>query len=126
MHTWSDENLHSIQETHIQRQFTINIRAGNISSLLMGPYMVLLSLPGASYLHFLMKKLLQLLKDVPLAMQQIIQFITDGTPAHFTQDVKQFLYSHYPDLWIEKNGLVLWPLKSPDHVSAGFYLQGHL
>jgi hypothetical protein len=74
MCTWSDENLHSIQETHVQHQFTINVWVRIIGDLLIGPYKVLPQISEASYLHFLMKDLLQLLEDVPLAMQQIVVY----------------------------------------------------
>jgi hypothetical protein len=82
----------------MRHQFTI-VWAGIINNLLTGPYELLPGLSGASYLHFLMEELLQLLKEVLLATLQTTNmwFMHDGVPAHFTSKVKQFLDSHHPD-----------------------------
>jgi hypothetical protein len=45
MHTWSDENPHSIQETCFQHQFAINVWLRIIGDLI-GPYELLPCLRG--------------------------------------------------------------------------------
>jgi hypothetical protein len=71
-------------------------------------------------------RITQLLEDVPLAMWQTKWFMHNGVPAHFTQDTKQSLDSHYPDWRRGQNGPGLWPLRLPNFTPAYFYLWGHL
>jgi hypothetical protein len=42
-----------------------------------------------------------------------------GAPTHFMRDVKQFCDCHYPEEWVGRNVLVLWPPRSPDLTPVG-------
>jgi hypothetical protein len=44
-----------------------------------------------------MEELPQLLEKLPLGMQLTTWFIRDEAPAHFTDNIKQFLDSHYEE-----------------------------
>jgi hypothetical protein len=92
-HNMFDENLHSVQETRFQHQFTINIWAEVIGDLVMGPYQLLARLRGLP-IYIFNEELPQLLEDVPLEMRQTMRFMLDGFSAHFTSDGKQFFDSH--------------------------------
>jgi hypothetical protein len=76
-------------------------------------------------LLFLTQELLQLLEDVPLAVQQTVSFMHDGAPAHFTSGMKQILDSLYPYQWIGWNRSVLSSLRLPDITPYDFCLWEH-
>jgi hypothetical protein len=61
---------------------------------------------------------LQLPQAVPLTLQSVWS-IRVAALTHFARDVKQFCDCHYPEAWIGRNGLVLWPLRSPDLTPVG-------
>ncbi|CAL1261701.1 unnamed protein product, partial [Larinioides sclopetarius] len=65
-----------------------------------------------------------LLNDVTLHVRGNIWFQHDGAPAHFGLDDRSHLNRSYPHRWIERGGPVLWPPRSPDLSSLGFFLWG--
>ncbi|GFY30729.1 uncharacterized protein TNCV_3118891 [Trichonephila clavipes] len=50
----------------------------------------------------------------------------DGTPAHFCALVRDWPDIAYSGRWIERQGPVLWPPRSPDLTPLVFFLWGHL
>lgn len=38
----------------------------------------------------------------------------DKTPPHFNRKVMEFLNKNYKGRWTGRNGLVVWPTRSPD------------
>jgi len=42
-----------------------------------------------------------------------------AAPTHFMRDVKQFCDCHYPEEWVGRNVLVLWPPRSSDLTPVG-------
>ena len=54
-------------------------------------------------------------------------FQQDGCPAHFHNDVQDYLNTNFPQLWIgcfgqEDVALLYWPPKSPDLTPCDFFL----
>lgn len=50
----------------------------------------------------------------------------DGCPAHFSQEVRNFLDQAYPNRWIGRGSLFPWPARSPDLTILDFYLWGRI
>ncbi|GFX82976.1 uncharacterized protein TNCV_4938461 [Trichonephila clavipes] len=50
----------------------------------------------------------------------------NGTPAHFSADVRSLLDTAYPGRCIGRGGLVNWPARSPDISCLDFFLWGHM
>jgi hypothetical protein len=78
-------------------QFTINVWAGIIGDLLIGPH----DLPPRPPIFILQRKnyLNYWRIRLPLATRQTKKLLHDGASAHFTRYVKQFFGSHYPYRW---------------------------
>lgn len=112
-HIWAVENPHVLWPTTFQHQFSINVWAGMIDDLVIGPYVLPNQLNQDTFLEFLLEILPVLLEDVPLATRQVMWFQLDGAPAHFALSVRQFLNTHYPQ-WIGRGGSIAWPPRSPD------------
>jgi len=124
-HIWAVENPHVIWPTTFQHQFSINVWAGMIDDLLIGPYVLPNRLNQDTFLEFLREILPVLLEYVPLATRQVMWFQLDGAPAHFARSVRQFLNTHYPQ-WIGRGGRIAWPPRSPDLTPLDFYLWGYM
>lgn len=125
LHTWSVENPRLTRPSSFQIQFSINLWAGIIDDLLIGPYVLPPRLTGDNFLEFLQENLAVLLEDVPLATRRVMWLQLDGAPAHYTSVVRQFLDNNYPK-WIGRGGRVNWPARSPDLTPLDYYLWGHM
>ncbi|GBL94128.1 hypothetical protein AVEN_185079-1 [Araneus ventricosus] len=55
-----------------------------------------------------------------------LRFQHDGEPAHFSNDVRNYLNATFEALWIGRGGSVPWPSLSPDLSSLDYFLWGHL
>jgi hypothetical protein len=64
------------------------------------------------------------LDDVPFQLPVGMWFMHDGATPHFSRITLQYLNDHFPRKWIECNGPVAWPPRSPDLNPFEFYLWG--
>ncbi|GFX12270.1 mariner Mos1 transposase [Trichonephila clavipes] len=53
-------------------------------------------------------------------------FQHDGSPTHFSADVRNVLDTAYPSRWIGLGGPVNWPARSPDLSCLYFFLCGYM
>lgn len=124
-HIWAVENPHVMWPTTFQHQFSINVWAGIIDDLIIGPYILPNRLNQEIFLNFLQEIFPTLLEDVPLATRLNMWLQLDGAPAHFARPVRQFLNTHYPQ-WIGRGGTIAWPPRSPDLTPLDFYFWGYM
>ncbi|CAH1964393.1 unnamed protein product [Acanthoscelides obtectus] len=66
-HVWSVENPHAVRRAHFQQTFSVNVWAGMVNGMLIGPFILPNRLDGMQYLDFLRNILPSLLEDVPLS-----------------------------------------------------------
>ncbi|CAH1988356.1 unnamed protein product [Acanthoscelides obtectus] len=52
-HVWSVENPHAVRRAHFQQTFSVNVWAGMVNGMLIGPFIVPNRLDGMQYLDFL-------------------------------------------------------------------------
>lgn len=125
-HVWADTNPNATVETHHQQRFSINIWAGIVGDSLLGPYVLPNRLNGRDYTRFLRNQLPCYLEDMPLASRQLMFFMHDGAPAHFSLSARRYLNQKFGLRWIGRGGPIAWPPRSPDLNPLDFYLWGHL
>ena len=125
-HYWSLENPHVTRRTHFQQRFSVNVWAGIVNGILIGPFILDNRLTGALYFQFLRHNLPVLLEEVPLNVRQRMWFLHDGAPPHFARQVRQHLDEVFPERWIGRGGPVGWPPRSPDLNPLDFYFWGHI
>lgn len=125
-HFWAYENPRVVRRTNFQHKFSINLWAGMIGNVLIGPKELPNNLNSERYLAFLQNELTELLDDVPLETRMGMHFQHDGAPAHFGRIVRNWLDENYPERWIGRGGPVPWPARSPDLNPLDFYLWGHM
>ena len=77
-----------------------------------------------NYIIFIRDILPEMLENVPLQVRQRLWFQHDGTPAHFTLDVREYLNNVFPNRWIGRGGPVQWPPRSPDLTPVDFFILG--
>ncbi|XP_071056600.1 uncharacterized protein [Onthophagus taurus] len=123
-HRWSNENPHATQEHNFQHRFSINVWCGILNDQLFGPFVLDGRLTGEGYLHFLEDHLEEILDDVPLNIRQRMIFQHDGAPPHYSNNVRNFLNTHFGDRWIGRGGPHPWPPISPDLTPLDFCLWG--
>ncbi|XP_015188086.1 PREDICTED: uncharacterized protein LOC107072561 [Polistes dominula] len=122
---WTDKNLHSILETHFQVRWNVNVWAGIIGHLIIGPYFFEGNVTSVAYFDFLQHKLPELLEDVPLNTRGSFIFQQDGASSYFSRHMRDFLNQHYQG-WIGGAGTIAWPQRSPDLTPLDFYLWSHI
>ncbi|GBM42865.1 hypothetical protein AVEN_162277-1 [Araneus ventricosus] len=73
-------------------------------------------LDGPAYLVFLQQVLKGLLSEeqVPQSLCYFFWFQHDEAPVHFSLEDRRHLNVNFPQRWIGRGGLVLWPARSPD------------
>ncbi|PSN57852.1 hypothetical protein C0J52_05656 [Blattella germanica] len=90
-HVWADTNPNATVETHHQQRFSINIWAGIVGDSLLGPYVLPNRLNGRDYTRFLRNQLPCYLEDMSLASRQLMFFMHDGAPVHFSLSARRYL-----------------------------------
>ena len=65
LHLWAGENLHGIRPYAAQHRFSVNVWAGLVGDVVVGPYLLPSPLTSANYLIFLQEVLPTLLDTVP-------------------------------------------------------------
>lgn len=124
LHTWANENPHTTRTTSFQHRFSLNVWAGVIGDMLIGPFFLPPRLNSAAYLHFLQRDLPGLLEDVPLSQRARLLYQQDGAPSHYGRIVTEWFNENYPNRWIGRNGPIHWPARSPDLTVMDFYVWG--
>jgi hypothetical protein len=69
---------------HHAQWFTINVWAGLIGDVLVGPHVLPRRLTGPRYRNVLENDLAQPLEEDPLTILQRMWFLHDGAPTHFS------------------------------------------
>lgn len=126
MHYWSDRNPHWMREVDRQNRWSVNVWCGIVNGRIIGPHIFDGVLTGEIYLNFLEFHLPVLLEDIPLQTRINMWFQHDGCPAHYSNNVRNFLNRQFPDSWIGRGSLFGWPARSPDLTSLDFYLWGRI
>lgn len=124
-HLWSRSNPHGSRRSSTQHRFAVNVWAGVIGNILIGPHVLPPRLNSDSYLEFLQHDLPGLLEDVPLQTRRNMIYQHDGAPAHSTTRVINWLQEKYHHKVIGRNAPISWPPRSPDLTPMDFYLWGH-
>lgn len=68
-HYWAVSNPHVIKDSYHQVRFSVNVWAGIINNVIVGPYFIDDRLTGGNYLDMLQSVIPDLLDDMPLATQ---------------------------------------------------------
>lgn len=123
LHMWcrAGENPKLKRSSTFQVRFTVNVWAGLIDNMLIGP---VITLTGERFLSLLANDLSNLLEDVPLALRRRMYLQMDGCPAHYARNVRSFLNENYSGKWIGREGPVGWPARSPDLTPLDYFLWG--
>jgi hypothetical protein len=121
-HFWADVNPHGTMHSGHQQRFTINVWAGLIGDVLVGPHVLPRRLTGKRYRNFLENDLAQLLEEVPLTIRRRMWFLHDGALQFNCSRTPQ---QTFPHRWIGRAGPVAWPPRSPELNPLNFYLWGH-
>ncbi|KMQ84872.1 hypothetical protein RF55_16973 [Lasius niger] len=125
-HIWADKNPRATALRRDQHQFAVNIWAGIVGDTLIGPYLLPPRLNAYIYLQFLQHVLPDLLEDVPLNIRRDMWFQHDGTPPHFSLDVREYLDQNFPNRWIGREDPIAWPARSPDLNPLNFFFWGYV
>ena len=125
-HVYAYENPHVKKVTHYQHEFRLNVWAGIIGNFIIGSVVLPPRLHGVNYLEHLGKTLPEILEELPLQLRQVMWFMDDGAPPHFTLNVRNYLHQHYPNRWIGRgnDAPVNWPPRSPDLTPLDYFLCG--
>lgn len=126
LHEWNPkgENPHLKRSSKFQVQFSINLWAGLIGDMFIGPIFLPRTLNGPRFLELLREDLPLELEDVPLETRRTMYLQMDGCPAHYALDVRGFLNASYANRWIGRQGPVAWPARSPDMTPLDYFLWG--
>ncbi|GJQ73228.1 hypothetical protein Trydic_g1110, partial [Trypoxylus dichotomus] len=115
-------DFQNVWSGNTQLRFTVNVWAGILNGMVIGPLILPAQLTPKWYLHFLANKLPELLENVPLNVRRDMWFLHDGTSPHFERKVRQYLRDLFQKRRITRKGHVQWPARSPDLNPVNFYL----
>ena len=90
-HVWELDNPHATFIWGYQQWFAVNIWAGVVGSILIGPYILPQRLTAAKYAVFQWEVLPMLMENVLLAVRKNTWFKHDGAPAHFGEVARDHL-----------------------------------
>lgn len=125
-HYWALSNPHVIRNNYHQVRFSVNVWAGIIGNVIVGPIFIEGRLTGTNYLNMLRGVIEDLLDEVPLSYYNNHYYQHDGAPPHYASAVRDFLNNKYGDRWIGRGGPVPWPPRSPDLTPLDFFLWGEV
>jgi hypothetical protein len=105
-YVWARDDPHAIGERVCKVHFSVSVSAGIDRNTVAVPYLLPLParLTAERYCDFLETVLPRLLEEVPLAVRQRLWFHHDGVPAHYGEDIQQWLNATYPERWIGRGG----------------------
>lgn len=127
MHMWCEENPYAKWVYTHQHKFSVNLWAGIIGDVLIGPIVFPQRLNSENYLNFLRNDLNILLEDIDLQTRNTMWFQHDGAPPHFGLQVRNWLNRAYPNRWIGRGSeAIAWPPRSPDLTPLDFFFWGAL
>jgi len=89
--------------------------------MLIGPAIVEDRMTGDSYLQLLQSDLPAHVEDVPLDIRHHMYLQHDGSQFHYTRIVTH-LNNTYPNRWIGRGSIILWPAHSPDLTPLDFFM----
>lgn len=122
-HLWLQENPHAVRPSSFQHKFSVNVWAGMIDDILIGPLILPATLNGPRFLEFLQNDYQDALSELPLTYRARMILQLDGAPAHFAVIVRNYLNNTYPT-WIGRGGTIAWPPRSPDLTPLDYFLWG--
>lgn len=116
---WGSRHPHA-SEMHERDTPKVNVWLGLKHNAVIGPFFFIeQTVTGHIYLDMLQNF------AVPQMPEQII-FQQDGAPAHYHNDVRDFLNEQFPGSWIGRGGPIAWPARSPDLTPLDFFAWGFI
>ena len=123
---WAAENPHWIREDNNQYRQLVLVWCGIHNRKIYGPYIFDGNVTGAVYLEMLKNYVGDILHNMPLAERRDFWFQQDGAPAHYANIVTAWLNATFANRWIDRNGAIAWPPRSPDLSACDFFLWGYI
>jgi hypothetical protein len=123
-HLWGWENLHAIREHGYQVCFNVSVWAVIVGDIVVGLCPLPDRLTAQRYRDYVETFLPELLEDMPLAVRKRFWFQQDGAPAHYGEDVRQWLKATFPGRWIGSGGTISWLPLSPELTPMIFFPVG--
>lgn len=122
---WSQTIPYESYASHTQYPRKVNLWAGIINGMLLGPVVIDGNLTGEKYVQLLQTEVADRLTD--LDVNAAIWYQHDGCPAHNYGPARHFLHRAFPGRVIGSNEQPLaWPPRSPDLNPLDFFLWGHI
>lgn len=90
----------------------------------IGPYFFTENVTGTNYLNMLNDYFWPAFNQLP--SHKSMFFMQDGAPAHWSLQVRKWLWQHFPEKWIGRRGFIDWPARSPDLTPMDFFFWGHI
>lgn len=119
-HYWASVNPNECVEK-AQGRPKVTVWCGITSSQVVGPFFLRNTMNGERYLEMLQDRVWPVISQWNNPQ---LHFMQDGAPAHFANDVREWLHDHFPGRWIGRRGAHEWPARSPDLTPCDFFLWG--
>lgn len=123
---WAQQNQHEMRQGNFQDRFGVNVWAGIVGNIIIGPILFQGHLTGVRYLRFLQNEIEYYLDNLPLGVLRQIYFQQDGAPPQNTREVINYLMERFNNQVIATNGPVRWPARSPDLTGVDFFIWGYV
>lgn len=125
-HLWAESNPYATRTRNFQRQLSVNVWAGIVGKVVIGPYFLPPRLNKDYYKEFLQTNLDDFFDEVPLGVRGNEYFQQDGCPAHSARIITEYLNEKFENRWLGRYGPIRWPARSPDFTPLDFFLWGEI
>lgn len=97
----------------------VTVWCGMTADRLIGPFIMRDTMNAERYLDMLVNDVCPILRHRPQ-----LRLMSDGAPAHFERNVRQWMDRHFNNRWIGRGGPIARPARSPDLTPCDFFLWG--
>lgn len=123
---WSDANPYWIEQNHTQYPQKLNVWAGIVDDVIIGPFFIDGNLNAEMYEQLLRTEIVPAIRAFKGDDFVHTWFQQDGAPPHFGVDVRRYLNEVFTERWIGRRGTIEWPPRSPDLTPLDYFLWGYL
>ena len=113
---WAPKNPNVLYKKAVGKQ-RVTVWCGMTADRLIGPFIMRDTMNAERYLDMLVNDVWPILRHRPL-----LRLMSDGAPAHFERNVRQWMDRHFNNRWIGRGGPIAWPARSPDLTPCDFFV----
>lgn len=123
------KGIESFENTAVwstKKENAINLWAGIVNGILIGPFTLPNPMSLVDYWVFLQEMLPQLLDEIPLSVREKMWFLHDEISLHCVATVQEYLKEIFKECVIAPGARIMWPERSSDLHPLDFFFWSYM